>query len=436
MESDARAYNVLWPLARFDHRHNTYRIFPFFWSDDHTIGFPLYWHFGDPFGDIPRGSDSLWPLWCYFRDGEQRSLHLAWPFFNLKDYRDERGGHLWPLFGRYEDPTRRSGYAYAAWPIGWHTWSPTASSWTLAPLFHRSRGADGAERTDLTLLGGWWRDAAEDRTGWFALPLLGWGGSNADGRADNALLGLWHRHDDERGRAQWLIPFYYRSRDDDGRNWAIYPLLSGGRRQQDGGELWLLGPLFHADWDDTGSSHWLFPLYYYDADTWLTPLAGRWDSESTTNRYLLTPLFGLRSGAESGSWLFPLYSYRHDRQGNITRGSFLLAGSYRHGPHGGELGFPLLFNYRRWDEPAVAADRRAATLDGWQFDALLIARFANRSERAAVGTNALPVVTQVRQARLFPLFGHRIASSGAFRGNRTAHLPSGKVSRCCVACWC
>lgn len=350
LEAEKRIYNVLWPLGRFDHQHDDYRFFPVYWGDDYTVAFPLYWHFGEPFGAEKDGSDALWPLWCYFRDGHEYSLHLAWPFFNLKSYDDERGGRLWPLFGRYEAPRAKRGRTYAPWPLGWHTWSPDSESWTLLPLFHDYRSDDG--HTFGTLLGGWRYEAAEETTSWFALPILGWGSHAPEASRTTALLGLTGSSRTEEARRSYLFPLYYHRESEDG-SLFLSPLYASGSAVDD--SHWrLLLPIGMQR--ETPTSHSLYsllysrgrnarterewecllPLYYRDRDpeghTFVTPLGGWWEGTDRRSWAAFPLLTGVHRGDDHGDlwilgpighaswdregishWLLPVYGYDHRR---------------------------------------------------------------------------------------------------------------------------
>lgn len=597
LDEEHSVYNVLWPLGRFDMRRGDHHIFPFFWGRDYRVAFPLYWHYDQPLGRQAEGSDSLWPLWLYFRDHHQHSLHLLWPVFNVKSYDDEKGWRLWPLAGRYERPRTNRGHAYALWPLAWHEWSPQEEKWTLLPIFHTSRSTQ--DRSFQTLLGGWTRNASGTSTDWWALPVLGGGSRSPEASRACALLGLYGHHRDavshgsrllplyyhkasdndnlflsplylsrsspdaggwclvpplglyrhsgsgssfysllysqgadreKKRRWSCLLPLYYADRDPEGasfvtalggwgtsssgRTWTLYPLLSGGRRRADGGELWIGGPLFHSSWNAQGRSHWLLPLYaydhtddtflsllysswiteddrtvrlfpfllssytrdaarwdlwtlgglghfsggaqagtshlaplyygnrrtgtwltplyatwaddigrvrcippllsasyrdgdqcgllgllglfharwggdagrrtghllplyYFDDQTFLTPLAGSLKADGTTSRYWLTPLLGTRSGGTRGSWLFPLYSHSTQPDLQTSRGWFLLAGEYRRTPREDLTSFPLLFKHQRWRNPAGPAGRGPQDRQGWRFNALLLAHGAS-----------------------------------------------------------
>ncbi len=386
LDRERPVYNVLWPLGRFDTQRDNHRFFPLFWGADHRVVFPLYWHLDRPFAEDGKGSDALWPLWCYFSDQRQYSLHLLWPLFNAKSYDDERGGRLWPLYGGYEQPNLESGYRYALWPLAWHTWDKTGRTRTLLPLFHDAREPDA--HTFATLMGGWHHNRTTDTTDWCALPILGWGTRSPAASRTRALLGLYGHHREEVSHGSRLLPLYYYSQtpeqslflsplylssaaadgeswrmvvplafhsrsphrsslytplysqgadteaatrwscllplfyedrrpegatfvtplggwwtDAARKSWAVYPLLSGGRRRADGGDLWLGGPLFHASWNPAGTSHWLLPLYSYnhDTDTFLSPLYSSWHTANGGNTRLLPPLLSAYT-ARTNRW--------------------------------------------------------------------------------------------------------------------------------------
>lgn len=687
LQEEHAVYNVLWPLGRFDTRRGDHRFFPFFWGRDYRVAFPLYWHYDQPLGRQAEGSDSLWPLWLYFRDHHQHSLHLLWPVFNVKSYDNEKGWRVWPLAGRYERPRARRGHAYALWPLAWHTWAPREESWTLLPIFHTSR--DTQDRSVQTLLGGWTRDASGASTDWWALPILGGGSRSPQASRASALLGLYGHHRDAVSRGSRLLPLYYHKASDNlslflsplylsrsspgaggwslvpplglyrhsesgssfhsllysqgadrakarrwscllplyyadrdpegasfvtalggwwtersGRSWAVYPLLSGGRRRADGGDLWIGGPLFHASWNAQGRSHWLLPLYaydhagdtflslpysswtteddrtvrlfppllssytggasrwdlwtlgglghfsggeqagtshlvplyygnrrtgtrltplyaaweadsgrmrfipplltawrvndarrtetflsplyatweddigrlraippllsasyrdgdrrgivgllglfharwggeagrraghllplyYFDDQTFLTPLAGSLKTDGTTSRYWLTPLLGTRSGGTRGSWLFPLYSHTAQPDLQTSQGWFLLAGEYRRAPREDLTRFPLLFKHQRWRGSAGPAGRGPHDRQGWRFNALLLAHGASldytetRLPTAALDSGSSPRAAinepmHRGESGLFPLWNYQCERSATGRWTRAS----------------
>ena len=72
-----------------------------------------------------------------------------------------------------------------------------------------------------------------------------------------------------------LIPLYYSRKTDhdrllatliggyragtDGKRWLIYPLLSWGHRDEQGGEFWAAASCIHAQWDKSGKTSHAIP---------------------------------------------------------------------------------------------------------------------------------------------------------------------------------
>jgi hypothetical protein len=111
------------------------------------------------------------------------------------------------------------------------------------PLYYEDSSTEGA--TFLTALSGWWTDAAQ-------------------------------------------------------RSWAIYPLLSGGRRRAAGGQFWLGGPLFYAD---------------HRADTFVSPLYASWTSGEGRARALPALLSACDRDEAAGKRKFSLLwrLFRYER---------------------------------------------------------------------------------------------------------------------------
>ncbi|MBN1673528.1 MAG: hypothetical protein JXR37_20955 [Kiritimatiellae bacterium] len=351
LHEEQHVYNVLWPLGQFDRQSGNNRVFPVFWGKDYRVVFPLYWHFGHPFGG-ERGYDGLIPLWSYARDERGYSAYFPWPFVHVKDREGEKGWHVWPLAGSYRGTNDL--YRFGAWPL-FHQWSADGgkqkahallpvyvratdeqsalflslpwsqrrnadgTGWKMAfPLFFAKREQDG--RLLATLLGGFRREG--DHTGWFALPVLSWGSRNADECDTWLLAGLAHRKRDDEGVAHHVFPFYYKSeRPDgslflsvpwscgktaDGGAWQFVPLLF--YRAQKGESRKLITPLYAAGESDGGQRAWhaVIPLWYRSrsgkGNTLATLLGGmRWDADG--RRWLIYPLLsGGRKDADGGEF--------------------------------------------------------------------------------------------------------------------------------------
>ena len=90
LDHNNREYNVLWPLAQFDRQSRENHILPVYWSSNHFVVFPLYWHYGQPWG-TNGGSDSFFPLWVLNRKGSDKlSVWALWPL--VHHARDEKDG--------------------------------------------------------------------------------------------------------------------------------------------------------------------------------------------------------------------------------------------------------------------------------------------------------------------------------------------------------
>jgi hypothetical protein len=241
LDREQRVYNVLWPFGRFDPQRKDYRIFPFFWGDDYAVAFPLFWHLDDPFGE-KGGYSGLLPLWSHYRrrGNEGHSTHLLWPFLHVKNMTHEEGWRVWPLYGQYAERSDR--YRFWLWPLG-HQWANSTredGGDCFLPFYYRDRDKQGKRFYSLLYSSG---SSADDTSGWqLALP-------------------LWYaRHEGGERVLATLLGGYKTSGA--ATTWIAAPLLSGGRKDADGGEFWALGPLAHREWGADRARHHIFPLYY------------------------------------------------------------------------------------------------------------------------------------------------------------------------------
>jgi len=343
LESGRKVHNVLWPLGRFDSYHENYRFFPFFWGDDYRVGFPLYWHFGHPVGEA-RGSDSLFPLWIYSRQGgkdgpyRRTVLHLVWPLARFERGPRQDTNRVFPLFwqGRQADGDRW----FVSLPLGTYA-TPSAQvrgSWVFPLYVHMN---SPSERYLHTLLGGKGAAGATD-FGWL-LPMLGGWTHGPEGSTQAAALGLWYRETGiNRGR-NWLLPLYWRHWSPERR--SFYTLLGGGSRAADGTgrlitpfymrfadtpesvltvvppvlawqrkqterkDLYVLGGLSRFSRGTHPLSSYLFPLWYRQpaTGTLLTPVFQKGGSADAAARWqAVAPLYFHRKSAQSSVWATPL----------------------------------------------------------------------------------------------------------------------------------
>jgi hypothetical protein len=206
----------------------------------------------------------------------------------------------------------------------------------VVPLYYYSR-QDG---TFVSLPIVRWQSGA--RTNYCVPPVLSW--LSAEEKEKNLwLLGpLAHLSWGEQANSQHVVPLYYYSRrsgtflslpacrwrEGSTTNWIVPPLLSGYSTDGRSSSLTALLGLAHQEWGEgSGLPHgYVFPLYAYEKnDHFYTPLFG-WKKDRFV--YPLTPLFGIRTGSQSGTWLLPFYSYRRDEQTGNVYGWFFPWGGY------------------------------------------------------------------------------------------------------------
>ena len=111
LDQTNREYNVLWPLMQFDRQTGENWIFPVFWGKDYEVVFPVYWHYGQPWGKT-GGTDSLFPLWILDRNGTNHfNLFCPWPLMHWwSDARDrEAGSMVLPLYRHERDAAGEPG---------------------------------------------------------------------------------------------------------------------------------------------------------------------------------------------------------------------------------------------------------------------------------------------------------------------------------------
>ncbi len=352
-ETDDPIYNVLWPLARFDTAKHRHRIFPFFWGKEYFVGFPLYWHSDDPWGD--GGYDGLLPLWSYRSRGEGRySTHLLWPFLHFKHWADNNTGwRVWPLAGSYN--TRGDRYRFAVWPLG-HQWSNRdgkRGGSCFVPLYYQSRNATDSlflslpysrgkdsDRSWETVLPLYHRRKSATSKGFYSL-LYSSGEDTAREEKWNLTVPLWYsKSGPEERLVATLAGGYWREGDE--KRWMAVPLLAGGRSSEGSGDVWVVGPLVHAGWDGEYGSHHAFPFYY------------RSRSEQGNRFYSLLWSSGADSDGSNWQLLMP-FMYRHQDDDSKTLVTPLYAqGSADAGETRWKSIVPLLFNRKTQDEHLVA----------------------------------------------------------------------------------
>ena len=307
-------YNVLWPFAQWDQRTGDNRIVPLFWGDDYLVLFPLYWHYGQPWG-ARGGSDVLFPLWMLNRKGADHfNLHSPWPLV-----------HVWA------DPKAKVNGSMVV-PLYWHQRAEFGSRF-YSPLWLSESNRDGdywrmllplfyqmADGDDSAFVSPVWAQGHSGEDDWRAMfplwyyrgdgdsrfdlsspwPLVRFWSDGKDGDHGSRVLPLyWHNH--EAGASQFfslpwscgsepggswrcLPPVYYQA-SNARRSTLLTPLWSQGRNDQTDWEL--LMPLWFRSHEDTNRFNFYSPLAHFWSD---------------------------RGAEDHGSAVFPLYWQRHQRR--------------------------------------------------------------------------------------------------------------------------
>ena len=459
--------NVLWPLAQFDRASGDNRVFPVFWGDTSSGGsyhavFPLY-YYGEASGDEARDT-LVTPLWAQGADWTAVPPLLSWrteerdggatthALLGLGGWKTDAAGAVgeswlfpfWyrdPESGTTVSPLWASGDGWSAIPplLSWRTEEGDGGATMHALLGLGGWKTDGAGAVgESWLFPFWYRDPGSGTTvspfwasgdGWSAIPpLLSWRTEEGDGGATTrALLGLGGWRTDGAGETteNWLFPLWYRDAAHDrlvtalwasGTDWAAVPPLLSWRIGDDDGGATTCALLGLGGWrtDAAGETpeHWLFPLWYRDAerDLFVSPLwaSGEgwsaippllsWRTEEegggTSERWLL----GLGGCDEKGErvrdWLAPLWF--HERDGDSSRFFSLAYAQSRRADGTGWTAIPPLLSWRE-HASTTARTRLLLGLAGW-----------DTYEKNPDGGASWLLPLWYRDARSFytPLFGH------------------------------
>jgi len=211
-----------------------------------------------------------------------------------------------------------SGSVWALGPLAHRSWTADASSDHVLPLYYRSSGKDGSTFVSIP-----WSSGADAKgNSWQLCPLLYFREKSSE---RNVLMTpLYSQGDSDAGKTRWrtTVPLFYERTtatdklfatlvggyhsDSECKNWLIYPLLSGGRRTETGGDLWLAAPLLHAQWDKDYFSHHVLPLYYWNGQdkTFVSPLAAKWNGDDGKRYTAVPPLLSMyeTDGKSSSLW--------------------------------------------------------------------------------------------------------------------------------------
>lgn len=436
--TDVRGYSthVLWPIFHFKDRGDQkgWRVWPLMGSyrDAQSLYrfglWPLghWWRRGDT-----TGGHALLPLYCSQRD-ESGEIFLSLPYSRRKRA-DGSGWQLaLPLF--YKADSEEYSYIISPLYAGGHS-ELVEDRWSiLVPFFFRSRSDDRSLFISIPWLSGragggrqWQcapplffrvRDGADEM---LLTPLFARGVTQdtaGDGLAARSAVGPAGMPVPRESLRRWhaVLPLYYYREsgkgrllatlaggfetDENGRRWLIYPLLSGGRRGKDGGEIWALAPLCHAEWDAEGAAHHVLPLYYWDsrARTFVSPLAARWRDGNDAMMTLVPPLLSLLKAQEQRRDLWFLGGLGRASWGRKPGPRYLVPLFYSNS--GTEtLVSPL---WARWEANGVDYRAVPVLLSGYATDGqskdivVLLGLFHNRSSP----------ISSDRRGHLVPLYYH------------------------------
>ena len=299
---------------------------------------------------------NLWPIGYY----REPALSVLWPLFSLTD------DHLAirPLYSQYRQGGKDSDYNEFnfLWPLcrfdtkhHKHRVFPFYWGDRHVGLFPIASWRFGKSATLFPIV--WWK-----KNEYFNVFPLWW--SHGDNRM---LFPFYYQDDDSLG----IFPFYYRdprnfasllwaSGGDAADNWwAVPPLLSWGGRDVKGSfNAYLLGLCGYTAKANGDSSQWLFPLFYHDDNSLLTPFCGYIDDDRFYSPFWIS--WHDKKWNTSGWAVPPLLSWGSDGLGGWSQNYLLGLGGVRRYKDGGSSDWLMPFYYRD-------RDVFATPLFGWSY---------------------------------------------------------------------
>lgn len=397
-------------------------------------------------------SNANWQLLLplYFGREEGADKFWATPFGGLRTAAGQRSWMIYPLLS-WGTPRADGGEFWALAPLVHADWTRTNSQSHVVPFYY----FNSATRTFLSLA--WTRWYGEGTTNSVVPPLLSWVTSDRDSTDLYYALGLGKCSWGARPGAQYLLPVFYRDRQ---QHMFLSPLWCSW--PTDNGSMVVIPPLLA--WEDTQphrtdfhtclclgnfssgarpGAQWFLPFFYQDKrqQTFLSPVWASWLSAgNSTNTCLpfalswlteqeqrkdLTVLLGLGNfswGAKpEASYLLPFFYSDPETKEFYTLlfgrdpgadGFFYYAtplAGVRHGEHTGSWVFPLYSHTR---------DTKTGDVDDWLL-------WGNHWKHGGVSRTVF-----------FPLFGYHNFGSleqAPRDGRGWAHY--GKDFFCLPICW-
>ncbi|MCF7855514.1 MAG: hypothetical protein K9N51_12000 [Candidatus Pacebacteria bacterium] len=343
-------------VALSDGSRKRFFSLPFSYGSDGTVG---DWQCVPPLfhrKSAANRSHFITPLMGW---GTNAVQHKSWSYVMplcLRKSRPEGKSTITPLYGIWNAGDKKS---WAAWPLlsGGSRDSDSGQSWWLGPLGHSKWDKDGklhyvlpffyrAERGDAsTFVSVPWLHGESASSQWSCVPLVYYRGTNetsrtlltplyasgaAGDRSWQAVLPLYYKRKSAEGNLFTTVLGGWRS-DESGRRWFVPPLLSWVDSREDGGEVWALAPLVHAEWDgDSRKSH-VLPLYYYNGQdgTLVSPLISRWRTGRENDVTLIPPLLSWKTAGDKRSDLWMGGALAHLSWGEEAGGQHVFPFYYR-----------------------------------------------------------------------------------------------------------
>ncbi len=287
---------------------------------------------------------------------DSSSTWLGGPLAHFGHGPGRASSHIFPL---YYSSTNQSGHTFVSLP--WSSGSTVnGRSWQLIPPL-MLRKTDGRDHLLLT-------------------PLYASGTSHAGLDFWQTLIPLWYRSVSPEEKTMATLLGGWQT-DETGRNWLIWPLLSGGRQSKNARDYWIMAPLFHARLDKAGLSSHLFPLYWWNAHDkiLLSPLYSKWgDPETKGETKLVPPALTLYTSTPERKDLWTVAGAAHFSWGEKPGSSHVLPLYYRDREEGTFLSIP----WSRWTWDDTTTNTLIAPALSW------MTRQKNRSDLWLAGPMA------------------------------------------------
>jgi hypothetical protein len=315
------------------------------------------------------GSDSAYdekwnlimPLWYWKSRKDERTLATLAGGFRRSD-----AGTSWmalPLLSGGQ-VSENCGDVWLGGPLAHVGWDGEYGSHHVFPLYYRSRSETGKRFYSLL-----WSSGEDNKTesDWQLLLPLMYRHSDADRKT--LVTPLYAQGSADAGKTKWkcLIPLVLNRRTQeehlvatllggyhktaDKTTWLAYPFLTGGHVSEEAGSFWAAAPLFHARWNDEGSTHQLLPLYYWNGwnDTFASLPLARWKHGEDATTTMVPPALSWLTHRDKRSDLWMLGPLAHVSWGEAATSSHVFP-LYYHGRQSGAFASPLVARWKHGED--------------------------------------------------------------------------------------